>query len=64
MILRASPASSGERTKDIATMSAPVARAQRRSASSFSVSAGALTLTPGRLIPLWLEIFPPTTTRR
>ncbi len=62
MIFRASWASSGLRTKDIATMSTPVASAQRRSASSFSVSAGALTLTPGRLMPLWLEILPPTTT--
>ncbi len=60
MIFRASWASSGLRTKDIAIMSAPVASAQRRSASSFSVRAGVLTLTPGRLMPLWLEILPPT----
>ena len=46
MIFRASWASSGLRTKDIAIMSAPVASAQRRSDSSFSVSAGVLTLTP------------------
>ena len=44
-------------------MSTPAASAQRRSSWSFPVSAGALTATPGRLMPLWSEIRPPTTTR-
>ena len=44
-------------------MSKPVRRAQRRSVSSLSVRAGALTATPGRLRPLWSEIMPPTSTR-
>ena len=43
-------------------MSAPVRMAQRRSASSFSVRAGRLTATPGRLMPLWEETGPATTT--
>jgi hypothetical protein len=63
MIFRATMASSGLRTKDIATMSTPVASAQRRSSWSLAVSAGALTATPGRLMPLWSETRPPTTTR-
>ena len=62
MIVRAADASSGLRTKDIAIMSRPVASAQRRSISSLLVSAGALIATPGRLMPLWSETFPPTTT--
>ena len=44
-------------------MSARRPRAQRRSAWSFAVSEGTLTLTPGRLMPLWSETKPPTTTR-
>ena len=51
-----------KRTKDMAMMSAPVRIAQRKSASSFSVRAGRDTATPGRLIPLWLETGPATTT--
>ena len=42
MILRARAASSGERTNESATTSTPKPSAQRRSASSLSVSAGAL----------------------
>ena len=37
--------------------------AQRRSSMSFSDSAGTLTATPGRLMPLWLLTLPPTSTR-
>ena len=43
-------------------MSTPRRIAQRRSSSSFSLSAGTLTATPGRLMPLLLETGPPTTT--
>ena len=50
------------RTKDRATMSTPWRRAQRRSRSSFSLSAGTLTGTPGRLMPLWSDTRPPTIT--
>lgn len=50
------------RTNDSAMMSAPSLRPQRRSASSFSDSAGTLTATPGRLMPLLLETGPATTT--
>jgi len=62
MIARAASASVGRRTKDSAIMSAPRPIAQRRSAWSFWVSGGALTATPGRLMPLWSEIIPPTST--
>ena len=55
--------SSPERTKDSAMMSTPVRRAQRRSFSSFSVSAGTETAALGMLMPLWSETFPPITTR-
>ena len=43
-------------------MSAPSLRPQRRSASSFSDSAGTLTATPGRLMPLLFDTGPATTT--
>ena len=43
-------------------MSTPRRMAQRRSSSSFSLSAGTLTATPGRLMPLLLETQPPTIT--
>ena len=52
MMSRTASASAGLRTKDSAIMSTPTLSAQRRSASSFGVSAGALTATPGRLMPL------------
>ena len=54
--------SEASRTKDRATMSTPRRMAQRRSSSSFSLSAGTLTATPGRLMPLLLETMPPTIT--
>ena len=44
-------------------MSAPIFRAKRRSLASFSVSAGRETAAPGRLMPLLLEMGPPTMTR-
>ena len=62
MTRRTSSMSSGPRTKLSATQSAPCARPQRRSARSFSVSAGTDTATPGRLMPLWSEIRPGTST--
>lgn len=43
-------------------MSTPRCSAQRRSASSLSLRAGTLTATPGRLMPLWSETGPATTT--
>jgi hypothetical protein len=63
MILRAGSASSGPCTNDRAIMSARNPSAQRRSSASLLVRAGTLTLTPGRLRPLWSETGPPTTTR-
>src|SRR6185312_4997575 len=63
MILRGGSASSGPCTKDKAIMSARSASAQRRSFASLLVKAGTLTLTPGRLRPLWSETGPPTRTR-
>ena len=50
------------RTKDSAIMSTPLRSAQRRSSVSFSLIAGTLTATPGRLIPLLLLTLPPTVT--
>ena len=50
------------RTKDSAIMSKSLRKAQRRSFSSFSDSAGTLTATPGRLMPLWLLTGPATVT--
>ncbi len=50
------------RTKDSATMSTPFRSAHRRSSVSFSLIAGTLTATPGRLMPLLLLTGPPTTT--
>ena len=43
-------------------MSMSFESAQRRSLSSFSLIAGTETATPGRLIPLLLDTWPPTTT--
>ena len=43
------------RTNDSAMRSAPACSPHRRSASSFSESAGTLTATPGRLMPLLFE---------
>lgn len=54
--------SSASRTKDRATMSQPIRRAKRRSSTSFSDSAGTFTAAPGRLMPLWSEITPPSMT--
>jgi hypothetical protein len=51
-----------ERTNDSAIMSARRVRAKRRSASSFSVSAGTLTATPGSDRPLLFETGPPSVT--
>ncbi len=62
MISWARSMSVAKRTNDMAMMSAPVWMAQRRSFSSFSVRAGSDTATPGRLMPLWLETGPATTT--
>ena len=62
MMARTSLTSSAERTKDRATRSACRRSAQRRSSLSFSDMAGTLTATPGRLIPLWLDTRPPSTT--
>ena len=50
------------RTNDKAIMSTPCRSAQRRSSVSFSLIAGTLTATPGRLMPLLLLTGPPTTT--
>lgn len=50
------------RTKDSATMSQPMCRANFRSSMSFSDSAGTLTAAPGRLMPLWSEMTPPSMT--
>ena len=60
---RTSAASSADRTNDNAIRSARRPRAQRRSSVSFSLMAGTLTATPGRLIPLLLLSVPPTSTR-
>ena len=54
--------SSALRTNDRATMSTPLRSAHRKSSVSFSLIAGTLTATPGRLIPLLLLTGPPTTT--
>ena len=62
MISWARSMSEAKRTKDMAMMSAPVWMAQRRSSSSFSVSAGRDTATPGRLMPLCEETGPATMT--
>ena len=53
--------SSAVRTKESAIRSTPAVRPKCRSARSFSVSDGMLTLTPGRLMPLWSLIGPPLT---
>ncbi len=54
--------SEASRTKLSAMRSAPRRRPQRRSASSLPESAGTLTATPGRLMPLMLLTAPPTST--
>lgn len=50
------------RTKDSAIMSTPIRSANRRSSMSLSDSAGTFTAAPGRLMPLWSEMTPPSTT--
>ena len=57
-----SSTSLASRTKDRATRSQPMRRANRRSSTSFSLSAGTLTAAPGRLMPLWSEMTPPSMT--
>ncbi len=54
--------SAASRTKDSATMSQPISSANLRSSTSLSDRAGTLTATPGRLMPLWSEITPPSMT--
>ena len=53
MISRTRSTSAAARTNDSAMKSTEIRSAQRRSSSSFSDSAGTLTATPGRLMPLW-----------
>ena len=55
----ASLTSSGARTNDIATMSAPSCSANFRSSMSLSDSGGTLTSTPGNEMPLWSLTGPP-----
>ena len=62
MILRTSSTSAALRTKLSAMKSTVRCSAKRRSSMSFSDSAGTETATPGRLMPLWLLTFPPTST--
>ena len=62
MISRTRVTSAALRTKDSAIRSKLLRRAKRRSSSSFSESAGTLTATPGRLMPLLLLTGPGTTT--
>lgn len=57
-----SATSFASRTKDRATRSQPIRRANRRSSTSFSDSAGTFTAVPGRLMPLWSEMTPPSMT--
>ncbi len=61
--LTASSTSAGWRTNDSAMKSTPTSRPTKRSRRSFSVSAGAETFTPGRLMPLLFLSVPPMTTR-
>ena len=63
MIACTSSTSAAERTNDRKTKSTPIRSAQRRSSLSLSDSAGTLTATPGRLIPLLLLTGPPSITR-
>lgn len=62
MTLWTSLTSLASRTKERATMSQPIRRAKRRSSTSFSDRAGTLTAAPGRLMPLWSEMTPPSMT--
>ena len=62
MISRTRSTSLPERTNERAMKSTETPSAQRRSSSSFTDSAGTLTATPGRLMPLWSLTVPPTTT--
>ena len=62
MSTRTAAASSGDRTNERATRSTPRRRAKRRSSTSLSVRAGALTATPGRFMPLWSRMVPPRVT--
>ena len=50
------------RTNESAIMSTPWRSAQRKSSMSFSESAGTLTATPGKLIPLLSLSTPPSVT--
>jgi hypothetical protein len=52
MIACASLTSSGDRTKDMATMSTPSSSANFRSSMSFSDRGGTLTSIPGSEMPL------------
>ena len=63
MIACTSSTSAAERTNDRNTKSTPMRNAQRRSSLSLSDSAGTLTATPGRLMPLLLLTGPPSITR-
>ncbi len=62
MMRRTSSTSAALRTKLRAMKSTVRCSANRRSSMSFSDSAGTDTATPGRLMPLWLLTFPPTST--
>ena len=62
MMSRTISTSLPDRTNDRATKSTVRCSANRRSSMSFSDSAGTLTATPGRLMPLLLLTGPPTTT--
>ena len=55
--------SCARRTKLSAMYSSSCCTANAMSSRSFAVIEGADTCTPGRLIPLWLESWPPWTTR-
>ena len=56
--------SAGERTNDRAMMSTPSSSAKRRSALSFSLSAGTEMSMPGSETPLLLDTGPPSVTRQ
>ena len=64
MISCTSSTSAGERTNDNAMMSTPRRSAKRRSALSFSLSAGTEMSIPGSETPLLLDTGPPSVTRQ
>ena len=64
MISWTSSTSAGERTNDSAIRSTPRRSANSRSSMSFSDSAGAETLMPGRDMPLLLLTLPPSVTEQ